>query len=109
MTATTEMDDDFKHCDEYIDDEAAPACVRAYLARAREPGHGMRGGEPFPKLFATYNGAAWNGVSPGDRVRVVMASRMGDVGVTNNLEAEHGYTTRCFVSDLSDFSAEAPK
>lgn len=48
-----------------------------------------------PKLFATLDGK---------RVRVVMASRMGDVGVTENLEAEYGYSRRVDVGELTDFS-----
>jgi hypothetical protein len=60
--------------------------------------------EPYPKLFATYNGKEWRGVSPGDRVRVVMASRLGDVGCTKDMNADSGYQVRCPVADLSDFS-----
>jgi hypothetical protein len=33
-------------------------------------------------------------VPAGTRVNVVMASRMGDVGITDDLEAEHGYHYR---------------
>jgi hypothetical protein len=33
-------------------------------------------------------------LTKGTRVNVVMASRMGDVGITPNLDAEHGYCTR---------------
>jgi hypothetical protein len=98
------MDIDFKHCDDYIDDAAAPACLRAFLARARQPAHGHLSDTPFPKLFATYNGPNWNDVATGDRVRVVMASRMGDVGVTKKLDSEHGYSVRCAVGDLIDLS-----
>jgi hypothetical protein len=54
------------------------------------------GGEP--KLFADYKGK---------RVRVVMASRFGDVGITEDLEAEHGYSERVAVEELSNFSSEA--
>jgi len=94
----------FKHCDDYIDDELSPVCLRAFLSRARSPGHGLHSPEPFPKLFATYCGKQeWRDIKPGDRVRVVMASRMGDVGVTKNLDAEHGYDARFPVEDLADF------
>lgn len=99
------MSTDPKHCDEYIDDETQPAALRAYLARARSPGHGMTSKEPFPKLFATYRGGfPWNGIADGDRVRVVMASRLGDVGVTKDFDAAHGYDARFFVEQLTDFS-----
>ena len=60
--------------------------------------------EPYPKLFATYNGEGWRGVEKGDRVRVVMASRLGDVGCTKNLEADSGYQLRTSVDNLSEFS-----
>ena len=33
-----------------------------------------------------------------------MASRLGDVGCTKNLNAESGYQVRCPVDKLSDFS-----
>lgn len=41
----------------------------------------------------------------GSRVNVVMASRMGDVGITPNLEAEHGYVVRinCIEDDWDMF------
>lgn len=81
-----------KHCDDYIDDETQPECLRSFLDYARSP---MMHPEPRPKLFADYNG---------QRVRVVMASRFGDVGITGKLDAEHGYDKRVAVEDLSGFS-----
>lgn len=83
-----------KHCDDYIDNAAAPAPLRAFLRRARSPAHGHLSGEPFPKLFADHEG---------QRVRVVMASRRGDVGITADLKADHGYQKRVAVEDLSNF------
>lgn len=83
-----------RHCDEYIDDPSAPAPLQAYLEFARSPAHGLTRPQPHPRLFATYQGK---------RVRVVMASRFGDVGITENLRADHGYQTRVAVADLSDF------
>lgn len=97
----------FKHCDDYIDDPAAPAVLRAFLVRARSPGHGMTSIDPYPKLFATYIGEGWRDVAKGDRVRVVMASRMGDVGITKNLGAEAGHSVRCAVDSLENFG-DAP-
>lgn len=85
----------FKHCDEYIDDETQPPSLRAFLDHARSPAHGALCRGPRPALFANYNGK---------RVRVVMASRFGDVGITRNLQAEHGYEERVAVADLSGFS-----
>jgi len=101
-------EDDFKHCDDYIDDEAAHPALRAFLKRARSPAHGHLSRDPYPKLFATYNGTEWQGVAPGDRVRVVMASRMGDVGcTTDGSDKSNGYQVRCAVADLSAFSDES--
>ena len=65
-----------KHCDDYIDDPTQPEVLRKFLERARSPAHGMMLKEPFPKLFAVYNGVDWRGVAKGDRVRIVMASRL---------------------------------
>ena len=86
------------HCDDYIDDPAAPAALRKFLAFARAPAHGQLLPRPHPTLFADHEGK---------RVRVTMASRFGDVGVTSDLAAEVGYETRVPVSQLTGFS-EAP-
>jgi hypothetical protein len=80
------------HCDDLIDNRSMPACVHAFLVAARAPGHGRPG---VPRLFATYEGK---------RVRVVMASRFGDVGITEDLAAETGYTKRLHLPELADFS-----
>jgi len=87
---------DPKHCDDYIDDLTQPECLRKFLDHARSPAHGSLRDEPRPKLFATFKGK---------RVRVVMASRFGDVGITSKLGAEHGYDRRVGVEELTDFSA----
>ena len=48
-----------------------------------------------PKLYADY----------GDkRVRVVMASRLGDVGITYDLSKDVGYDERVYVEKLTNFS-----
>lgn len=86
---------DTRHCDEYIDDPTQPAVLRTWLDRARSPGHGMTSNEPYPKLFADYEGK---------RVRVTMASRFGDVGIRFDLDEELGYAVRVFVSQLTNFS-----
>lgn len=85
-----------RHCDEYIDDMTQPECLRAYLARARSPAHGHMSDAPYPALFADHEGK---------RVRVVMASRFGDVGITEDLNAERGYSQRVYVESLTNFSA----
>lgn len=88
----------FIHCDDYIDDAAQPACLRSFLDHARSPAHGALRDDPRPKLFATHKGK---------RVRVVMASRFGDVGITTKLRDEYGYQKRVAVSDLTDFGDAA--
>ncbi|MCJ2124897.1 hypothetical protein FV226_07570 [Methylobacterium sp. WL12] len=108
-----------KHCDEYLDDPTQPECLRRFLDyqcrpaalkyptgdaafdKAIEDRHGLpMWRDPVPTLFADCDG---------ERVRVTMASRFGDVGVTTTLTDEHGYDVRVPVDYLSDFSATAPE
>jgi hypothetical protein len=88
----------FRHCDEYIDDLTQPECLRQFLDYARSPAHGSLRKGPRPKLFARLNGRL---------VRVTMASRFGDVGVTTRMHQEHGYEKRVAVGDLTSFAATA--
>ena len=44
----------------------------------------------------------------GDWVKIVMVSRIGDVGITNNLDGEHSYESRVELKDLFGFSSENP-
>jgi hypothetical protein len=83
-----------KHCDDYIDDPTQPECLRRFLDHARSPDHGSLRDDPRPSLFAKFEGK---------RVRVTMASRLGDVGITRKLKAEYGYERRVAVDQLSDF------
>jgi hypothetical protein len=90
-----------KHCDDYIHDFTAPHCLRFFLLVHRMPALDMALCREFgvkPELFATYRG---------ERVRVVVASRMGDVGITRQLNTEDGYQERVMIADLSDFG-DAP-
>lgn len=41
----------------------------------------------------------------GHRVKIVMVSRFGDVGITEDLEAENGYAARVLLDDLCNFGA----
>jgi hypothetical protein len=88
-----------KHCDDYVDDETQPLCLRRFLRYKRWPAiyqikaRAMK--IKIPTLFANYQGK---------RIRVVMASRFGDVGITEDLEADHGYSIRVMVEELTDFS-----
>lgn len=108
-----------RHCDDYIDDPAQPECLRRFLDYARlapslkystgdaafdaaieaRLGHPMWR-DPAPVLFARHEGRP---------VRVTMASRFGDVGISEDLDAERGYGRRVAVEELTDFSAERPE
>ena len=98
MTKPARVVAEFKHCDEYIDDYEQPDCLRWFLLIER-----LSASLKFladrmgvaPKLFADYGE---------QRVRVVMASRMGDLGITSNLNEETGYERRVAVAALSNFS-----
>jgi len=93
-----------RHCDSYIEDPAAPEALRVFLAWARSPAHGLLLPPPHPKLFAT---VASDGNSlTGKRVRVVMASRFGYVGIHADHNADHGYQSTAHVADLTDFGTE---
>jgi len=90
---------DFKHCDDYISDLTQPKCLRLFLIVNRLPAvdrmlveeAGFR-----PELYADHDGR---------RVRVVMASRIGDVGISSNLESADGYETRVAIEALANFHA----
>lgn len=86
---------DSDHCDNFIDDPDAPPALRAYLAFARAPAHGQLLPRPHPELYADYQG---------QRVRVTMASCLGDVGITTDHRRELGYNKRVLVRSLSNFS-----
>lgn len=107
------------HCDDYIDDATQPECLRAFLRFKRAPAIEQNG--KAPTLFAKIKEQAmgrfylghWVGNEPamqeivieaGQRVRVVMASRFGDVGITTRLQDRNGYMLRVPVSALEDFS-----
>lgn len=94
-----------EHCDRVIDDETAAPALRAFIAYERQPTIG-KDPRRRPRLFADYFGTdpLCSGMV-GRRCRVVMASRFGDVGVRfTELTREHGYSTRCWLSELQNFS-----
>jgi len=74
-----------------------PHCLRWYLFVERLPA-AMKMlvfkevGEP--RCFADYKG---------ERVRLVMASRFGDIGITTNLDKNRGYQKRVSVDELTNF------
>jgi len=94
-----------RHCDEYIDDMNAPDSLRAFLAYERQPAV-KKNPRRRPSLFATYVGSDPMAADcVGRRCRIVMASRFGDVGVRfTNLDRDYGYSIRCPVEHLRDFS-----
>src|SRR5690606_23223719 len=100
----TRRGNNMRHCDEYIDDPDAPECLRTFLEWHRRPAIEQTGTRPT--LFATYVGNdPLAGGCYGRRCRVVMASRFGDVGVRfTNLSQAWGYSVRCWVGLLKDFS-----
>ena len=91
-----------RDCDSYICDLEAPDCLRWFLLVNRLPAieawlvERMAGA---PKLFAAYKGK---------RVRVVMASRFGDVGISRHLGRAHGYYKRVMIEDLTHFNGTEP-
>ena len=99
-----------KHCDDYIRDKSQPKCLRAFLLFHRVPAMDKykweERGWKIPTLFATYEPKHGPGGGKGKvkRVRVTMASRFGDVGISTDLKGDGGYDLRVNVSDLRDFS-----
>ena len=88
------------HCDDYIHDPTTPNCLKYYLLVNRLPAVDsliIIASQGSPKCFATHLGK---------RVRLVMASRMGDVGITDQLDDTHGYQKRVYLEELSDFSTD---
>ena len=88
-----------RHCDEYISDPTTPSALKNYLEVARAPAmnkYKLSIKLGHPQCFATYNG---------QKVKLVMASRLGDVGISYDLTAERGYDKRIYLDDLSDFTA----
>jgi hypothetical protein len=89
-----------KHCDNYIDDFTCNDAARWFLFIERLPAttrilahqNGVN-----PRLFADHDGK---------RVRVVMASCLGDVGITERLDSDTGYAKRVFVEQLSNFGTQ---
>lgn len=88
------------HVDDFIDDYRTPEYTRAFLLCLRLPAmqkiafrHFMAG----RRLFCTH---------AGERYRVVMASRMGDVGLSKNFDVEDGYSLRVPPTECTDWSAD---
>lgn len=105
-----------KHCDDYIDDKAQPKALRRFLRYHRWPAVWQVRAESMgviqPVLFATLKCHTDKerqfcknySVPDGSRVRVVMASRMGDVGISIHHQFDRGYQVRIDIDRLVDFS-----
>lgn len=98
-----------RHCDDYIADDTQPESLRRWLGWARLSATQKYPSGTEPILFATYQPPDDGKTlifDRGRRCRVVMASRFGDVGIrfTDLLGANYGYSTRCPVEHLIDFS-----
>jgi hypothetical protein len=105
---TTPKDDDapkielyggkHKHCDDYLPYNN-PECLVWWILIERLPAWARlmaHRKNVNPACFATHKGK---------RVRLVMASRMGDVGITTVLGNKEGpYETRVWLDELTDFS-----
>lgn len=78
-------------------ERAAMAWVREFRKPAHMCDHDMI---ERTRVTAKYHGR---------RYRVVMASRMGDVGLSRNMDEPNGYSKRVDVLDLSDWSMERPE
>jgi hypothetical protein len=102
-----------RHCDDYIEDATQPECLRRFLDYHRLPAAAKypTDDEDFNRRMEAHMGCPmWRDPVPvlfadhaGRRVRVVMASRFGDVGITRDLAANHGYSKRVPVESLSRF------
>lgn len=96
-----DLGDDFKHCDDYIHDLQAPKELRWFLLVNRMPAVDQmlaRSMRVEPVLYADFEGKT---------VRVTMASRMGDVGIsTEDLTRDTGYDKRVPVAALSNFRSK---
>ena len=87
------------HCDAVIDDaENWPEALRKFVGYHRRPAIEIAAdhakGDFGPELYAT-------DIRTNERVRVTMASRLGDIGVSSNLDAANGYERRVSVDDLA--------
>lgn len=89
------------HVDDFVSDMTKDPYARWMLMYFRFPAEMHIAFAPFykdRKLFCTYDGK---------RYRVNMASRLGDVGLAQNLNRESGYDIRRDVDECSDWGPNA--
>lgn len=101
------------HWTKYRMDKKQPRALRLFLMLegadylGRKRMKELLGIKEEPRLFAsmketvTHQGKTWQ---KGQRVRVVMVSRFGDVGITQRLQDASGYGIRLSLDYLTDFS-----
>lgn len=101
---------EFKHCEEFINDKSQPMCLRKFLLYNRIPAYWKytkwKDSWGIPKLFATLPASRGVGGAKkkARRIRVNMASRFGDVGISYDISKESGYDSRVYIEQLTDFS-----
>lgn len=91
-----------EHCDQFIMNPKAPMTLRWWVFVNRLPAfdqHLCRENGVDPNLWAKYEGE-W--------VKIVMASRFGDVGLSKDLDAVNGYFVRVPLKMLSGFTDKRP-
>lgn len=87
-----------QHCEDYIHDNNYPICLRYFILFHRVPAIDKFVIEEMygrPSLFAKYKDIY---------VRVTMASRFGDVGITSKLDMDQTYEKRVYIEHLSEFT-----
>jgi hypothetical protein len=92
-----------RHCDSYINDPNIPRCLQWFIFWFRHSAsdkHILSRNVEEPKLFAKWKN---------DWIRVVMVSRMGDVGISYNMDLNYGYSDRVYLSELTNFTSVRPK
>lgn len=88
-----------RHCDTYIHDRSYPLCLRWWLFVNRVPA--------VDKLLCDEKGVTTSLYAnfEGERWKVNMASRFGDVGLTKRFDTDMGYEKRgVYIEQLSNFS-----
>lgn len=87
------------HCDNFINDYRMPNIVRTFLILHRMPAIDKN-------IFKQYEQLPWLIYADykGKRVAMTMASRMGDIGITEVLDKPLGYDNRVPITELSNFS-----
>jgi hypothetical protein len=117
-----DCDEPAVHVDDILDDRFANNALKAFLYIMRAPAHVQAAFKDKPRLFAKlskdvhyYSDDLLRAedffqcepdltIPAGTIVRVVMASRMGDLGITTDLSKSHGYTARVLADVLTDFT-----